>query len=256
MLYSALPIPYISRLANLTGLEEAAISSQYLVVAVSRRGLINQVRYTKPLQLTPLYSVVQVAFQIVYTLVTVPRKADQLYVICAIPLKKGYINIMYRVLTHRILISILTLLMVVSPLATGCRGVAPSDSAAVQDAAVEVVDGGEFNKFFPPVSGEFDIIYTQEKAGFAQAKLEQNGAEMATFSVSDTANNPDAADKFQNAEFELAGYPLATVGSLGSAILVADRFQVQIRSKDDTFTAGDREAWLAEFDLDGIASLK
>jgi hypothetical protein len=119
----------------------------------------------------------------------------------------------------------------------------------------EVVRGGEFNKFFPEAREAFTITYLQEKEGFAEAALEFEGDEVATMSVSDTANNPSARDKFVSSNKDLEGYPLAAVGSRGSAILVADRFQVQVRSTADDFAESDRTAWLLEFDLDGLAAL-
>lgn len=145
------------------------------------------------------------------------------------------------------------LLIALMPLTSACSAVANLGGNAV---IVEPVAGGEFNKFFPQDDGDYNVLYTQEKEGFAQAQLNFQGAEIATLSVSDTANNPDALEKFQTSERELAGYPVATVGSLGTAILVAERFQVQVRSKDDSFTAADRDAWIEQFDLAGLAGLK
>ena len=140
----------------------------------------------------------------------------------------------------------------------------PSDTAKweqieAQPSAVEVdkkavINGGEFNKFFPTASG-YERVYTQEKDGFAEAKLKQDGNTLAMLSVSDTASNPSATQKYQNSDRTLAGYPLAEVGSTASSVLVADRLQVKILSRDDAFTAADREAWLEKFDLAGLAQL-
>ena len=146
---------------------------------------------------------------------------------------------------------------------TACQPIQPSrwDEAqqATEGQAViaegEVLAGGEFNKFFPEVSDPFNIVFLQEKEGFAEANLEFEGEEVATLAISDTANNPSARDKYADSDKELQGYPLVAVGNNGSAILVADRFQVQVRSKVTDFVAEDREEWLAEFDLDGLAGL-
>jgi hypothetical protein len=138
------------------------------------------------------------------------------------------------------------------PLAISCRPIANTGTAAV----VEPLAGGEFNKFFPKDEGDYNVLYTQEKEGFAQARLNLNGVEVATLSVSDTAISVDALDKFKESKEEVAGYPAAAVGMLGTAILVADRFQVQVRSKDASFTAEDRTAWIEKFDLDGLAALQ
>jgi hypothetical protein len=147
---------------------------------------------------------------------------------------------------------ILLLFIAIMPLAIACSPIA--DSAP--DTVIEAVAGSEFNKFFPEDQDDYNVIYTQEKEGFAQAQLQFKGVEVATLSISDTANNPSALEKFQQSSTEVAGYPAAAVGELGTAILIADRFQVQIRSKDASFTAADREAWMEQFDLAGLAALK
>ena len=119
----------------------------------------------------------------------------------------------------------------------------------------EVIAGGDFNRFFPDTEDPFDLTFLQEKEGFAEAALEFEGEEVATLAVSDTANNPSARDKFEESDEELEGYPVAAVGTNGTALLVADRIQVQVRSKASDFAAEDRETWLLEFDLDGLATL-
>ena len=116
--------------------------------------------------------------------------------------------------------------------------------------------GGEFNKFFPEKSGDFTIVYTQEKKGMAQAKLKKAGADVAALTISDVAANPGAADKFKNSSMNIAGFPAAKSGGKGTAILVENRFQVQVRSHADDFTDKDREEWLKKFDLSGLAQLK
>lgn len=120
----------------------------------------------------------------------------------------------------------------------------------------ESVAGGEFNTFFPASEDNFEVVFSQEKKGFAQAKLKKDGSEVATLTISDTANNPDAREKFQQSSKTLAGHPVAQVGNQGTALLVADRFQVQVRSKDASFSQADREAWLQKFDLAGLSRLR
>lgn len=137
---------------------------------------------------------------------------------------------------------------------TACQPIDPSRWEEAQQATEgqeivaegEVIAGGEFNRFFPEVSDPFDVVFLQEKAGFAEAALEFEGEEVATLAVSDTANNPSARDKFAESNDTLEGYPLAAVGNNGTALLVAERFQVQVRSKAADFAAEDREAWLLD----------
>ena len=109
------------------------------------------------------------------------------------------------------------------------------------------------NSVFPKGSGEFKLTFTQEKEGFAQAEWSKGSTKLATIAITDTNTNPSARDKFREASKKLAGYPAAAVGSQGTAVLVADRFQVQIRSTSPTFSAADRDALLAQCNLLALA---
>ncbi len=120
----------------------------------------------------------------------------------------------------------------------------------------EALAGGEFNKFFPQDSDDYDVVYTQEKSGFAEAVLKQAGKDVATLAIFDTVSNPAAAEKYRESSEKIGDYPAVEIGSNGTGILVADRFQVQVRAKSDSFTAADREEWLEAFDLDGLAELE
>jgi hypothetical protein len=148
---------------------------------------------------------------------------------------------------------------------TACTQQAPSrfDDAQQQSTskgATAVVNtsqsGGAFNRFFPDGNSEYQRIYSQEKKGFAEAKLKKDGAEVAILSISDTLNNSSAIAKFQESSSKIAGFPSVTQGSTGTAVLVGDRYQVKIRSKDASFSASDREKWLGQFDLRGLSKLK
>ncbi|MFN8490001.1 MAG: hypothetical protein U0350_20610 [Caldilineaceae bacterium] len=120
----------------------------------------------------------------------------------------------------------------------------------------EALAGSEFNKFFPKGSNGYTVVYTQEKTGFAEAVLKNKGDDVATLSIFDTISNPDAAAKYKASAKQISGYPATNVGNNGTSILVANRFQIQVRSKADSFTAQDRETWLAAFDLAGLAKLQ
>lgn len=148
---------------------------------------------------------------------------------------------------------------------TACSQQAPSrfDNAQQQSTskgATAVVDssqsGGNFNRYFPDGNGEYQRVYSQEKKGFAEAKLKKAGAEVAILSISDTLNNSSAIAKFQESGSKIGGYPSVTQGSSATAVLVGDRYQVKIRSKDSSFSSGDREKWLGQFDLRGLSKLK
>ena len=118
----------------------------------------------------------------------------------------------------------------------------------------DVAAGKTFNRLFPESGGGFTVQFTQEKAGYAQADLLKDGKKLAHFSISDTNSNPSAREKFKSSTRQLAGNPATAVGSLGTAILIADRYQVQVRSADPAFTVADREAWLLKFKLGAFKS--
>ena len=135
---------------------------------------------------------------------------------------------------------------------------AQQESTARGSAAVvkESTSGGSFNQFFPPSGGGYERVYTQEKKGFAEAKLKQNGKVLAMLAISDISNNPAAANKFQDSQTTIKGFPSVEQGATASAVLVNNRYQVKVLSREPDFTASDRQDWLAKFDLDGLAKLK
>lgn len=150
-------------------------------------------------------------------------------------------------------------------LLTSCAQKTTSRFDAAQQAssnkgATAVVDksqsGGSFNRYFPDSSDGYERIYSQEKTGFAQAKLKKDGKEIAILAISDVLNNPTTVEKFKDSSNQVQGYPVINQGSTGTAILVGDRYQVKIRSQDPSFTQSEREKWLTKFDLNGLSRLK
>jgi hypothetical protein len=125
--------------------------------------------------------------------------------------------------------------------------------AAVAKAAEA---GGTFNKFFPGSTGTYEVVPAQEKKGFAEYKLNQNGKTVAMLAVNDTAGLPTAAAKFKGSTDEISGYPAVEQGTTATGILINDRYQVKVLSRDPSFTRDDRVAWLQKFDLKGLAKLE
>jgi hypothetical protein len=163
--------------------------------------------------------------------------------------------------SRRIIVSFLlaTLLLV-----TSCAQEAPSrfeqaqqestqGSQRNQAVSKDAVKGGSLNKFFPSDGDGYDVVYTQEKLGFAQAKLKKDGQELAVLSISDTLSNPGALDKFKTTTDKIKGYPAIKQGNNSTAVLVKERFQVKAVSRDQSFTDSDRQKWLEKFDLNGLA---
>ena len=149
-------------------------------------------------------------------------------------------------------------------LLTSCQQETPSRFDAAQQestskGATAVVDdatrGGSLNRYFPDSGDGYQRVYSQEKKGFAQAKLNRDGKEIAILAISDVSNNPSTVDKFQNSTGQIQGYPVVNQGNTGTAVLVGDRYQVKIRSKDPSFSESDRQEWLSRFNLRGLSKL-
>jgi len=116
--------------------------------------------------------------------------------------------------------------------------------------------GGTFNKFFPGDQGGYNVIPYQEKKGFAEYKLQQGDKTLAMLSISDTTSVPTAAEKYSAATASISGFPSVEQGTTGTGVLVSDRYQVKVLSRDPSFTKEDRVAWLQTFDLKGLSQLK
>src|SRR5262249_14892852 len=82
--------------------------------------------------------------------------------------------------------------------------------------AKEAVPGSEFNKMFPRPEGDFDVVYTQEKPGFAEADLKKEGKVVATLAISDTASNPESAQKYKDTTARLKDFPMVDIGDNGT----------------------------------------
>ncbi|PSB01011.1 hypothetical protein [Merismopedia glauca] len=167
--------------------------------------------------------------------------------------------------SQKLLVSVLLSLVL---LVSACGSQPPSrwDSAQQQSTQKTQVQtnktnnskatsGGSFNKFFPSASGGFQRVYTQEKTGFAEAKLKKNGQDVAVMSISDTTTNPSATTKFKQSSQKISGYPAVSQGSNGTAILVG-KYQVKVQSRNPSFSQSDRETWLQKFDLNGLSRLR
>jgi hypothetical protein len=152
-------------------------------------------------------------------------------------------------------------------LLSACSSKAPSPYAQTQKdttgrnapaaVAKNAEAGGDFNKFFPAGDAGFARVFSQEKKGFAEAKLNKAGKNVAVLSISDTISLPAAAKKYEKSTSQLSSYPLLDEAPLKSTgVLVNNRYQVKVASRDPSFTAADRKTWLGKFNLDGLSKLK
>lgn len=135
----------------------------------------------------------------------------------------------------------------------------PNQTSNAQKLPNKPVAGGKLNRFFPPNGGGYTRTFAQEKAGFAEAKLKQGGKDVAMLSINDIAGDTsptNPATKFEKSTQKIGGYPAVKQGSKTTAVLVANRYQVKVQSKDPSFSASDREDWLEKFNLSDLAKLK
>lgn len=128
-----------------------------------------------------------------------------------------------------------------------------SKAPVAVDKAAE--KGGTFNQFFPESEGEFTVVPSQEKQGFAEYKLKRDGETLAMLTINDTVSLPAAAAKYENATQSVNGFPAVEQGTTATGLLVSGRYQVKVLSRSPDFTAADRAAWLEKFDLKGLAEL-
>lgn len=157
-----------------------------------------------------------------------------------------------------LLLSVLLLTTACTPKAPGRFDQAQKESTqqkSGQAVTKKATQGSEFNKVFPSASGGYQRVYTQEKKGFAEAKLKKDGKDVAMLSISDTTSTPETAAKFSKSTKKIGGYPAVEQGKTQTAILVG-KYQVKVLSRISSFTASDRADWLKKFNLNALAKLK
>lgn len=156
-----------------------------------------------------------------------------------------------------------SLLVLGGALALGCKKDEPK-STRWDDAAAALSEApassapkmatGAFNKFFPKDGeGGYEHTFSADKEGYAEAKFKVAGREMATGSIADADQNPDAKAKFKDATEKVDGFPAITVGKNQTAVLVKDRYQVKCSST--TLGHEQRKVILSTFDLQGLNKL-
>jgi hypothetical protein len=127
---------------------------------------------------------------------------------------------------------------------------------AAQPAAGAALPAGTLGPFFPQSGSGFTVEPVQEQAGYAEASLKMELTEVARLSIRDAAQDPATLAAFNNSAAQIGGYPMLGTGSGGTAILVANRFLVWVQAVAPDFAQTDREYWLQQFNLAGLAGLK
>lgn len=161
---------------------------------------------------------------------------------------------------------VLSVVVALAALGAGCskdppksdrwdKAAASATSAAAANGAptASAVAAGSLNRFFPKDGdGGYKRVFTADKEGYAEAKLQKDGKDVATISVADTAKTPDAKGKFDAATEKVEGFPVVKVGNNQTSALVKERFQVKVSSP--TIDHEARKAILSTFDLKGLSS--
>lgn len=169
-------------------------------------------------------------------------------------------------ISHRWRRIITSVLLAALLLVTSCQAKDNSPYAGVQQQSTQrgappavarnATQGASFNKFFPKSADGYQVVPAQEKKGFAEYKLNKGGKTVAMLSINDTTSTPTANQKYQSSTQKIAGYPAADSPGNGTGILVNNRYQVKVQSRDASFTKNDRITWLQKFNLGGLARLK
>jgi hypothetical protein len=159
----------------------------------------------------------------------------------------------------KVLLLIVSLAILIGLFGMACRRNPAPDPALNPPAEVKtgpVVKGSSLNDAFPAGSDGYTRTFTQEKTGFVLAELSKDGKKVATLAVNDINNNADTINKFKSSTQKVAGYPMWPDGSMGTAVLVGNRFQIKVRSLAPNFTAQDRTNWIQKFNLSQIEGMK
>jgi hypothetical protein len=120
----------------------------------------------------------------------------------------------------------------------------------------QVVNGAAFNRLFPEPQDGDQLVFTQEKRGFSEARLKHDGQVKALLAISDVTTAPEARSKFEASQSLLMGWPLVEQGAQATALLVADRFQVKVIGQGEGLDPEQRQDLLARFNLRGLAALQ
>lgn len=159
-------------------------------------------------------------------------------------------------------------LALVAALTNGCSGCTKDepkstrwDDAAASAVTVQIspssaptapaVQAGILVKYFPKDGeGGYKRVHSADKEGYAEAKLQKDGKEIAILSIADADKLAYAKAKFESATEKLDGYPVVKIGNNQTSVLVKGRFLVKVSSQ--TLDDDARKAMLSKFDLKGL----
>ena len=132
----------------------------------------------------------------------------------------------------------------------GAAAASAAEATPASASAAPVSAPGTLNKWFPAAGANgYKRVFAADKPGYAEAKLQKDGKDVATISINDGVK-PFAKAKFDESTEKLEGFPVMKMGDTQSGVLVKDRYQVKVTSP--TLDHEARKGILASFDLKGM----
>ncbi|PWJ40926.1 hypothetical protein [Sediminitomix flava] len=120
----------------------------------------------------------------------------------------------------------------------------------------DVIDGKLLQEAFPDSLPKFQIYVTHSAVGMVKAKVINDSSKViASSSIIDLLNHKNEISRFKKSELSFEDYPLLIKGQNSIAILVADRFQVQIKSLSQSFNDDRIKERFKQFDLEKLKAL-
>jgi hypothetical protein len=120
-------------------------------------------------------------------------------------------------------------------------------------ASLAPMPPGALTKFFPKDgAGGYKRVPAGEREGYAEAKLQKDGKEVAILSITDAERLAYMKAKFDGVTEKVGDFPVVKTDDTQTSVLVRDRFQVKVMSNMLDHEA--RKAILAMFDLAGLGA--
>ena len=170
--------------------------------------------------------------------------------------------------TTFVVVAVLSLFVTAASGCSGCRhdkANAVADDGGVPDAAMTIdlappgasslapMASGSLTKFFPKDgAGGYARVFSGEKQGYAEAKLQKDGKEVALVSITDASRLAFTKARYEGVTEKVGDVPVLKVSDKETTGLVKDRFQVKVFSTSLDHEA--RKVILASFDLAGLGS--
>jgi len=143
--------------------------------------------------------------------------------------------------------------------APGCtpRRLAPPPLPKAPPQPAPLVSANALQRVVPRLPAEYERVLFLQRPGRVTYHIRRAGTLAATFSVRDlSGQDPALKDVFRSATRRVQGYPavLTSMGG-GVAVLVADRFRVEVVSLSPSVGGKRRDTWLGAVDYPRLRAL-